>query len=319
MSEHPPEHAHSVWTEGHDPQASGDHAHEEPHLPHGSWWPFWMACSIAVLGFSVLLFGHGLKATSHQLVVGGPHVFDFAGVPLVLYAFLAVGVLLVILSLIGWVRQDTAWWNTNTGTGLHVPKAGILLFISSEIFLFGGLFAAYFTYRGEALSAHQAWPDIAAGPDGAFSLPLLRTFIFSLFLFASSYTVHQAERRLKAGNRSAFQKWWIATIALGAVFLGGQVYEYASLIREGHTLGSAHFMSAFFMLTGTHGLHVLGGLCALTIVAFRSGKGQFDAKRHAMPECVSLYWHFVDIVWVFVFGILYLWNFLPLALHTGHF
>jgi len=138
------------------------------------------------------------------------------------------------------------------------------------------------------------------------SLPLLKTGIFTLFLFSSSYTCHRADQCLAKNDKRGFNNWWLATIVLGLIFLAGQVNEYATLIQEGQTLGSSQFMTAFFMLTGTHGLHVFGGLVFLTIVYIRSRKGQFNAERHAAPQTASLYWHFVDIVWVLIFTIVYL-------------
>jgi cytochrome c oxidase subunit 3 len=214
--------------------------------------------------------------------------------------FLAVAAALLVLTLLGWFRQDFHWWHERLGTGEHIPKVGILLFIGSEVFLFGALFTVYFSFKG--LSGGH-WPDAEV------ELPLLRTLVFSLFLFGSSYTIHKAEGNLKRGHHGQFRAWWLATILLGLVFLGGQVYEYAGLIGEGHGLGSSQFMSAFFLLTGTHGLHVFGGLCALAVVHVRASKGQFDAERHAFPQAASIYWHFVDLVWVIVYSVVYLANF----------
>lgn len=291
--------------------AVGDVAHVEMHLPHGSWWPFLLACAMAVLGLSVLLFGHNLTQTLREDVLGEPSKFHFDEVPAGYYAFMALGLAALLGVLAGWFKEDIKWWASNTGTGLHIPKAGTLLFISSEIFLFGGLFAAYFTFKSQ--------PGFLPHEEGgeAFSLPLLKTFIFSLFLFASSGTIHKAEVALKAGRHAEFRRFWWMTVLLGAIFLAGQAWEYTNLVREGHTLGSSPFISAFYMLTGTHGAHVLGGLIVLSVVGIRAQKGQFDAKRHALPECASIYWHFVDIVWVVVYGVLYLVNFLPQAIHDG--
>lgn len=260
------------------------------HLPHGSWWPFWLANAIALLTIGMILMGRALDLNGGGTIVPAALAFGFT----------ALAVVALIATLGGWIKEDIKWWDAHTGTGEHIPKAGILLFIGSEIFLFGGLFATYFSFK--AISPE--WPDTH------HELPLLKTFIFSLFLFASSWTVHKAEHHLKHGAHKAFRLWWNLTILLGAIFLGGQVWEYTNLINEGATLGSSHFMSAFFMLTGTHGLHVFGGLCALVIVAVRAGKGQFNQERHAFPQAVSMYWHFVDIVWVLVYSIIYLGNFL---------
>ena len=274
--------------------AHGAHGAHDPHspqlhLPHGSWWPFWLANSIALFLIGQILVGRALDLRGAGSVVPMPLAFTVLG----------LGAAAVIASLLGWFRQDVHWWDERLGTGEHVPKAGILLFIGSEIFLFGALFTVYFSLK--RLSGGH-WPDAEV------ELPLLKTLVFSLFLFSSSYTIHKAEHNLKAGAHDAFRKWWLLTILLGLVFLAGQVWEYANLIAEGHTLGSSQFMSAFFVLTGTHGLHVFGGLCALTMVYLRARKGQFNEHRHAFPQAASMYWHFVDLVWVFVYGVVYLGN-----------
>ncbi|MFO1534376.1 MAG: heme-copper oxidase subunit III [Thermoplasmatota archaeon] len=271
-----------------DQHAHGSDAHM--HLPHGSVWPFWLALAIALLGTGIMALGQSL----HMADPYAPHVAS----PLSLI-LLGAGVAAVVGALAGWFFEDYRWWGTLTGTGTHIPKAGALLFISSEVFLFGALFTNYFTFQ--SLNPGH-WPDAEV------ELPLLRTAIFSLFLFSSSATIHMAEHNLKRGNHRSFVNWWGLTILLGLVFLGGQVYEYMQLIAEGHTLGSSQFMSAFFILTGTHGLHVFGGLCLLTVMWLRARKGQFTPERHAGPQVASMYWHFVDLIWVFVFAIVYVLN-----------
>ncbi|MES2155344.1 MAG: cytochrome c oxidase subunit 3 [bacterium] len=281
-----------------------DHA---MHLPHGSWWPFWLALSIFLLGLGIMAVGQGLHMTpADGAAAVAEHRILHPSMPsMFALAVLGLGLLAVVGSLVGWFVQDYHWWDSKTGTGTTIPRAGTLLFISSEVFLFGALFANYFTFKA---SHPTFWPDITTEGGEAFSLPVLKTFIFSIFLFSSSYTVHQAEKHLLAGRHRKFVNWWGLTILLGLVFLGGQVNEYMNLIREGHTLGSSQFMTAFFILTGTHGLHVFGGLCILTVMWVRAMKGQFSSERHAGPQVAAMYWHFVDLVWVFVFGIIYLLN-----------
>lgn len=248
------------------------HGHEgnedELHLPHGSWWPIIVALGITLLGVGLI----------------------FGGV------FLIVGFAALAFSILGWVREDSKWWNELVGTGDGPGRAGILFFMSSEILLFGALFATYFSFRA-ASDGH--WPDQHV------HLPLLKTGIFSLFLFASSATVHMSEKHLKNDNRKGFLAWWGLTIVLGAVFLAGQVWEYITLIHEGVTLSSSHFATTFYMITGTHGLHVAGGLIVLIIVFVRGLKGQFNSKRHLAPQAAAMYWHFVDAIWVIVFTLLY--------------
>lgn len=241
------------------------------HLPHGSVWPFWLALAMAAIGLSVIFVDISI-------------------------ALVGAALLFLAIVLVGWVREDIRWWRTDTGTGPGLAKAGTLLFISSEVFIFGALFSSYFTFQRMA----EHWPDVEV------HLPVLKTGIFTLFLFASSGTIHKAEGHLRRGEHKQFRNWWLLTIILGLVFLYGQVDEYRSLLHEGLGLTAGQFMTSFYMITGTHGLHVAGGLVYLIIVYIRAMKGQFDEGRHAAPETASIYWHFVDLVWVLVFTVLYL-------------
>lgn len=248
---------------------------EELKLPHGSIWPILIAAAITLLGLGIVI-------------------------PIML----PIGLVALLLTLAGWVSEDMDWWEKGIGTGAGPGRLGTILFMSSEIFLFGALFATYFTFQAAA----DHWPD------GDIHLPVVKTLIFSLFLFASSGTIHVAEKHLKEGRHKQFLQWWGATIVLGAIFLGGQVDEYITLIGEGATLGSSKFTTTFYMITGTHGLHVAGGLVALIIAFIRGAKGQFDEKRHLFPQTASMYWHFVDAIWVVVYTMLYIF---PFVLHIG--
>jgi cytochrome c oxidase subunit I len=183
------------------------------------------------------------------------------------------------------------------------PVMGILTFISSEAFFFGALIVAFILYRTRSPSG--------PGPaDLLDSIP--RTLVFSLALFASSATVWFAQRRLLRGDYAGFRAWLLATIALGSIFLFGQATEYQSLYAEGITIDRNLFTSAFFTLTGFHGLHVLLGLVALAVVAGLAFAGDFrGGSHHAAVEAVSIYWHFVDGVWVVVLSLVYLWALVP--------
>jgi cytochrome c oxidase subunit I len=172
---------------------------------------------------------------------------------------------------------------------------GVGVFIFSEVTFFGALIVAYLEYRNRG-----------TGP-GPQDLNVLRTFIFSLFLFASSGTVYLAERRLARDDQRGFLLWWLASMALGIVFLVGQITEYMHLYSEGITLGSNLFTSAFFTLTGFHGLHVCVGLIALGSIGLMARSGDFrGGRRRVAVDAVSLYWHFVDAIWVVVFSVVYL-------------
>jgi cytochrome c oxidase subunit 3 len=174
---------------------------------------------------------------------------------------------------------------------------GMLLFISSEVMFFAGLFAAWFTISNSAAE----WP-----PPGAPELPVLRTALFSAALVSSSFTAHAAVMAARRNDRSALLRWLAITIGLGLVFLGGQAFEYSSLWAEGFGIASGVFTTLFFTMTGFHGLHVSGGLLALALMAGAAGRGEFSAARHGPVEAVSYYWHFVDVVWVLLFATIYL-------------
>ena len=126
-------------------------------------------------------------------------------------------------------------------------------------------------------------------------------------LLSSGVTCHFAADAIAHDNRRRFFILQIATIILGLGFEGGQAFEFIAAYGRGLTLtGYNHFASAFFTMTGFHGLHVLGGLVLLTLILYRAAKGQFSSQHHVGVAAVTLYWHFVDVVWIFLFGILYL-------------
>jgi cytochrome c oxidase subunit 3 len=119
-------------------------------------------------------------------------------------------------------------------------------------------------------------------------------------------TCHFAADAIAHDNRRRFFTLQIATIFLGLAFEGLQLYEFITAFGRGMSLTANTFASAFFTMTGFHGAHVLGGLVLLTLILYRAGKGQFSSQHHVGVAAVTLYWHFVDVVWIFLFGILYL-------------
>jgi heme/copper-type cytochrome/quinol oxidase subunit 3 len=163
---------------------------------------------------------------------------------------------------------------------------GVAVFIASESIFFLAIVLAYVAYRDAGLATAKATLDVG------------RTAIFSVALFASSGTMALAAR---AEN----SRWLIATIVLGAIFLLGQGSEYARLLGEGVGPGSALFGTTFFTLTGLHGLHVVAGLVAL-VALLSANLRRPQAVRAVAWEAVSMYWHFVDAVWVVVFSVVYL-------------
>ncbi len=181
--------------------------------------------------------------------------------------------------------------------GLGNPVLGMLLFIVSEIMFFGGLFAGYFSLR----TSTGTWPP--AG-NGAFILheEVLLPAVLTSLLLLSSLTCQIAVWRIRRGDRQGMNRALLVTVVLGVIFLIGQAYDYTQL---GFGISDGVFGSTFYTLTGFHGAHVLGGVLMLGVCLYRGGLGQFSAQHHDMVEATSIYWHFVDIVWVLLFLLLY--------------
>ena len=203
-------------------------------------------------------------------------------------------------------------------TGLDAQPArfssgmwAVILFISSEAMFFGALFTAYFYLRGRVpdwepifqrcIAAHCEKPAWNAQTD-IFGLTVPLVAINTILLVSSSFTMQFAVSAIKKGNRQAMMRWMIPTIVLGALFLSGQAYEYT---RLGFLPTNGVFAGIFFTLTGFHGAHVTGGVLMNIYVTLRAAKGQFTANRHLAVEAASIYWHFVDVVWIGLFFTIY--------------
>jgi len=183
--------------------------------------------------------------------------------------------------------------------GISNPVLGMLLFIASEVMFFSGLFAAYFASR----AANQPWPP--AEFEGLLD-PLSLILVATIILVASSFTCQFAVWAIRRGDRTGFIRNIAVTFLLGVIFLGLQAYDYALLFSEGLTMGSGPFGTTYFTLTGFHGAHVFGGVLMLGVILYRGMLGQFSSRHHDAVEAVSLYWHFVDVVWIVLFSVLYL-------------
>jgi cytochrome c oxidase subunit III len=171
---------------------------------------------------------------------------------------------------------------------------GMLLFIISEIMVFGAFFTAYFFIR---VVQDNPWPGPLA------ELPKLVAGFNTLILLSSSITIHWALVSVKKGNRRAFQAGMLTTFLLGASFLFIQINEYVHL---GVGPDDTAQMSVFYGLTGLHGAHVFIGLSLLAMVTVRAFKGHFSPEEHRGVEVPGIYWHFVDVMWVIVFTTVYL-------------
>jgi cytochrome c oxidase subunit 3 len=183
----------------------------------------------------------------------------------------------------------------NVSSRVEAQFLGMLLFIISEIMLFGAFFTAYFFIR---VVAEAQWFPV----DG-FELPVGIAAVNTGILLSSSFTMHWTLEGIRNDNRRALRAGIVTTFLLGLTFLSIQINEYVHL---GFAPSDNAQATIFYCLTGLHGAHVFVGLTLLAIVTVRSFRGHFSSKEHRGVEVPGIYWHFVDIMWIFVFSSLYL-------------
>lgn len=205
-------------------------------------------------------------------------------------------------------------WGGDKEAFKDVPwgKAMMWIFLLSDTFIFSCFLTAYMTVR---MSTTVDWPltsEVFALTVNGVHVPLLLIALMTFILITSSGTMAMA---VNYGYRRDKKKtFWLITITaiLGACFVGMQAFEWSKLIEEGvrpwgNPMGAAQFGAAFFMITGFHGLHVSLGVIYLMIVAVKVRRGDYDDSGYEIVEIAGLYWHFVDLVWVFIFAFFYLW------------
>ncbi len=184
--------------------------------------------------------------------------------------------------------------------GPNIVRFGMFTFLASEAMLFAGLICGYMVLRGGAGSGWQM-PEALKNAE-----TMVKTVVATLCLISSSFTLHFAESRLIRQTKGG-KLLLLLTILLGSLFLANQAIEWITLHNEGFWFNTAGIMgSCFFVLTGFHGCHVFIGVLLLLASLFRALTGNITPHRHGFLECTGLYWHFVDIVWVFLFTILYI-------------
>ena len=274
--------------------------------------------------------GHGGAAHAHSEAHHGGHVHHLSAAPILIglgaligyigmamgglrslrtgdygagTALFALGVLVFLVAMWIWVREDVGMWRgryVDHGVlpGRDIGWWGMALFLGTEVVLFGGLFASFFVIRDDVPAV---WA--AAHTHIAHALPLVT--VNTLILVASGGTFHWALHAIRKDNRKQFKIGLILTLILGSTFLVIQMSEYASLIAGGVTLAGDQFGSIFYMLTGTHAFHVFLGLVFIAIVTVRGFKGQFDSERHVAVDAFAVYWHFVDVVWILLYLVVY--------------
>src|SRR2546421_731327 len=188
-----------------------------------------------------------------------------------------------------------------TSTGVTNEKMGMWAFLGSECLLFGALISTYFLYRGRG---PNGGPPVGPTPHTIYDIPY--TSVSTFVLLMSSLTMVLALSAIQRGDGRRLRLWLLATATLGATFIGGQIYEFTSFIREGLTVKTNLFGSSFFVLTGFHGVHVTIGILMLLSLVRLSQKGRIPQHKSEVVEIAGLYWHFVDIVWIVIFTVVYL-------------
>jgi cytochrome c oxidase subunit III len=182
----------------------------------------------------------------------------------------------------------------NVSSRVDSRVLGMLLFIASEVMLFGSFFTAYFFIR---VSGSDPWPL------PPFHLPVFIAGVNTAILVTSSFTMHWALQSIKRGNRAGLQAGLVLTFFMGLTFLLTQVTEYA---RVGFAPHDGAFGTIFYCLTGLHGAHVFVGLTILLFVTIRAFRGHFSPEHHHGVEIGGIYWHFVDVMWIVVYSTVYI-------------
>lgn len=194
----------------------------------------------------------------------------------------------------------------DTSTGLDSRKLAFWTFIGSECLLFGSLIATYMAYKGADLTGPFPHDKVVNGQvvKGILDIPL--TTVSTFILLMSSVAMVLALNYTQRGMRKQQVLWLLLTALGGAIFLGFQVYEFQHFYHLGMTLGSNLFSSSFYLLTGFHGAHVTVGVIYLLTLAWLAHRGKVGPEKTLNVEIAGLYWHFVDVIWIVIFPLIYL-------------
>jgi cytochrome c oxidase subunit 3 len=188
----------------------------------------------------------------------------------------------------------------------NVVSVGTIVWLSSELMFFAGLFAMYFTTR----AVHSGdWPmHLPSGEHAgeAIKLSLGYATPFTVILVASSFTCQWGVFAAERGDVFKLRRWFSLTFLMGLIFVLGQANEYRMQIHDGNTISASPYGSVFYLTTGFHGLHVIGGLVAFVLFLIRTTLGKFTPAQATAAIVVSYYWHFVDVVWIGLFAVIYI-------------
>ena len=179
----------------------------------------------------------------------------------------------------------------------NMVSVGTIVWLSSELMFFAGLFAMFFTVKAQN---EGPWPP----PPTHLNVPYAS--VFTIILVASSFTCQWGVFAAERGDVFGLRRWYIVTLIMGAIFVAGQAGEYVELVEHGTTIPSSAYGTVFFLTTGFHGLHVIGGLIAFVFLLIRTKLSKFTPAQATASIVVSYYWHFVDVVWIGLFAIIYI-------------
>ena len=254
------------------------------HLPKPSLMPLAWGAGFMLIAFGVIM-GVARKPAG---VAVAPGDFWLSG----------IGLLLILVATAGWLWGNIRERSHGTETPVVAAKFAMWCFLGTEVIIFGALIARVLGVWVADPEAHRLLTE----PLSSLLLVSLNTFL----LLVSSLCVVLGLSSVQRGNRSGLALWMAATAVLGAAFVGIQAYEFNKLVSEGLVFGTSQFASAFYLLTGNHGLHVIIGVIWCALILVRALRGGYTETEHLGVEIFGLYWHFVDVVWILIFTLVYL-------------
>ena len=207
---------------------------------------------------------------------------------------LIAGVPLTAAGILKMARFPEVDLHPNWFTALNDRKLGMWIFLGSEVMFFGSLIGAFIGFK-----LHDGFEEASE----VLSLPLAT--LGTSVLIVSSFAVVMALEALQSDDRRVFRNWMLVTLALGTLFVGIQAFEWYELFDHGLDAGTI-FGSSFFLTTGFHGLHVIGGVVWMSLLLGRASRGEYSSQNYLGVELFGLYWHFVDVVWIVLFTVIYL-------------
>jgi cytochrome c oxidase subunit 3 len=178
----------------------------------------------------------------------------------------------------------------------NLVSVGTIVWLSSELMFFAGLFGIYFTVRAQHVGE---WPPPPTELDIPYAL------VVTIVLVASSFTCQLGVFAAERGDVFGLRRWYLVTLVMGTIFVLGQANEYRHLVEAGTTIPSSAYGTVFYLATGFHGLHVIGGLVAFVFLLIRTKLSKFTPAQATAAIVVSYYWHFVDVVWIALFSVIY--------------